>query len=124
MNTATKALVGAALTTAMTVGLTAATTASASAATGSGTVIKSGTSWPASGTGGLILRDRYGNNTGSGIGENQDFKFRWCGPKGSGLIFVTQLKRGNEGGGGWGSAYSGYVKKQYTQLPSMWSFCN
>jgi len=79
------------------------------------------TSFPASGTGGLILRDVNGRDTGSGIGESQDFGFNGCGPKGSGLIRVIQLKRG--GGGGWGSAYAGFVKKQYTQAPSMFP-CN
>lgn len=78
-------------------------------------------SWPASGTGGLILRDSNGNDTGSGIGEQQNFDFDSCGPKSSGLIKVVQVKRG--GGGGWGSSYEGFVKQKYTQLPSMFP-CN
>jgi hypothetical protein len=101
-----------------------ATTASAAPATKSLTAKEAGTSissFPASGTGGLILRDINGRDLGSGIGESQDFGFNGCGPKGSGLIRVVQLKR--NGGGGWGSLYSGFVKQRYTQLPSMFP-CN
>lgn len=76
-----------------------------------------GTSFPASGTGGLIIRDVHGNDLGSGIGEQQAFQFLECGPAGSGLVKVHQLTRG--GGGGWGNLYGGYVRHQYTQLPSM-----
>lgn len=76
-------------------------------------------SGPAPGTGGLILRDINGRDLGSGIGEMQDFVFESCGP--NGLIEVTQLRRG--GGGGWGSLYRGYVRKAYTQIPSMFP-CN
>lgn len=108
-----------AATTAATLTTFGMTSATASAATP--TVKSSISSWPALGTGGLILRDSNGNNLGSGIGENQDFSFTGCGPQGSGLIKVVQVKRG--GGGGWGSLYSGYVKKQYTQAPSLFP-CN
>lgn len=80
-------------------------------------------SWPGIGTGGLIIRDVNGNDLGSGIGEAQYFKFIACGPKNSGLIQVVQELRGNKGGGGWGSLYSGYVKQKYTQAPSMFP-CN
>lgn len=79
------------------------------------------TSGPAPGTGGLILRNSAGADLGSGIGENQNFKFVTCGPSGSGLIKVVQLKR--NGGGGWGNLYKGYVKQAYTQIPSMFP-CN
>lgn len=79
------------------------------------------TSWPAIGTGGLILREINGRDKGSGIGEEQTFGFNGCGPKGSGLIKVVQLTRGK--GGGWGSEYAGFVKQKYTQLPSMFP-CN
>lgn len=79
------------------------------------------TSWPAVGTGGLILRDENGNDLGSGIGEGQDFEFIECGPAGSGLIMVNQLTRGS--GGGWGSLYSGYVKAEWTMMPSQFDFC-
>lgn len=74
---------------------------------------------PAKGTGGLVLRDVNGRDTGSGIGQKQTFQFMSCGPKGSGLIYVMQLdRRGGWGvGGGWGDLYGGYVKKAYTAHP-------
>lgn len=80
------------------------------------------TSWPAQGTGGLILRDRHGNDLGSGIGEGQDFEFTACGDEGSGLVKVRQLTRGT--GGGWGSLYDGYVKIEWTSAPVLFSFCD
>ena len=80
------------------------------------------TSWPAVGTGGLILRDENGNDLGSGIGEGQDFEFIQCGPEGSGLVKVNQLTRGS--GGGWGDLYSGYVKAEWTMAPGQFNFCN
>lgn len=79
------------------------------------------TSWPAGGTGGLILRDERGNDLGSGIGEGQDFEFVECGPAGSGLIRVNQLTRGE--GGGWGPLYEGYVKIEWTMRPSQFGAC-
>lgn len=79
------------------------------------------TSWPAPGTGGLILRDEHGNDLGSGIGEQQDFRLIECGPENSGLIRVEQLTRG--GGGGWGTLYEGYVKVEWTMVPSMFDHC-
>lgn len=79
------------------------------------------TSWPATGTGGLNIRNSSGVYLGSGIGEGQTFKFVHCGPKGSGLIYVHQLTKGH--GGGWGSLYKGYVKQRWTQMPSMFD-CN
>lgn len=79
------------------------------------------TSGPAPRTGGLILRDAEGRDLGSGIGEGQQFKFTGCGPTGSGLIRVRQTTRGN--GGGWGTLYSGYVKKRWTMAPQMWNEC-
>lgn len=79
-------------------------------------------SFPAEGTGGLILRDINGRDLGSGIGEDQDFGFEACGPKGSGLIRVVQLKRGS--GGGWGSLYAGYVKAEFSQAPQLFEKCN
>jgi hypothetical protein len=80
------------------------------------------TSWPAVGTGGLILRDENGNDLGSGIGEGQDFEFIQCGPEGSGLVKVNQLTRGS--GGGWGDLYSGYVKAEWTMAPGQFDFCD
>lgn len=95
------------------------TSASAQPRTSSDSLI----TWPASGTGGLILRDKKGHDLGSGIGENQNFEFNECGPKGSGLIYVEQLKWGS--GGGWGDLYTGYVKIKYTKKPGMFnSLCN
>jgi hypothetical protein len=79
------------------------------------------TSWPAVGTGGLILRDEQGNDLGSGIGEGQTFEFLECGPPGSGLILVSQITRGE--GGGWGDLYSGYVKARWTMVPSQFDLC-
>lgn len=76
------------------------------------------TSWPASNTGGLILRDTDGNDLGSGIGEQQSFEFVNCGPDGSGLIRVRQITRGE--GGGWGHLYEGHVKADFTQRPDMY----
>lgn len=108
-------------TLATTITLIGVTTTAASADaknTGSTTAISS---WPAEGTGGLILRDINGRDLGSGIGEHQDFGFNGCGPEGSGLIRVIQLKRG--GGGGWGPLYSGYVKKRWTQAPQLFRQC-
>lgn len=118
MNKRTALAVTTAAATVATLGFTATT---ASAATNESNAKSIISSWPATGTGGLILRDSSGNDTGSGIGEKQDFEFSGCGPKGSGLIKVVQVKRG--GGGGWGSSYSGFVKQKYTQLPSMFP-CN
>lgn len=79
------------------------------------------TSWPASGTGGLNIRNEYGAYLGSGIGESQTFEFIKCGPSGSGLIYVKQLTRGE--GGGWGALYKGYVNQRWTQIPGMFP-CN
>lgn len=101
-----------------------ATSASAAPVSQSITAKEAGTiisSFPASGTGGLILRDINGRDLGSGIGENQHFGFNGCGPEGSGLIKVIQTKRGT--GGGWGNLYAGFVKQKYTQAPSMFP-CN
>lgn len=80
------------------------------------------TSWPAPGTGGLILRDKHGNDLGSGIGEGQDFEFTMCGEKGSGLVKIRQLTRGT--GGGWGNLYEGYVKIRWTSAPVMFTMCD
>lgn len=79
------------------------------------------TSHPAQGTGGLILRDEHGNDLGSGIGEGQQFRFAECGPDGSGLIYVNQTVQGR--GGGWGTLYEGYVKAEWTSIPSHFDFC-
>lgn len=79
-------------------------------------------SWPAVGTGGLILRDKYGNDLGSGIGEKQDFAFLSCGGDGSGLVKVRQLTRGT--GGGWGDLYEGYVKTKWTMAPVLFTDCD
>jgi len=68
---------------------------------------------PKPGTGGLILRDDEGNDTGSGIGEDQIFDILECGPKGSGLVLVNQTTRGH--GGGWGTQYGGMVKWKYVE---------
>lgn len=80
---------------------------------------------PAKGTGGLVIRDENGVNTGSGIGEGQSFIFIKCGPKGSGLIDVFQLDSADDEGitGGWGTLYTGFVKKKFTQNPSAYP-CN
>lgn len=76
------------------------------------------TSSPAAGTGGLIFRDQNGNDLGSGLGERDQFE--WHGDKrvvdGTVLIFVKQM---TTGGGGWGSLYSGWVKAEFTQAPSI-----
>lgn len=122
MNRSTTIIATLATSTVLLVG--GATSASATPNIQSITAKQAGTaisSFPASGTGGLIIRDANGTDLGSGIGENQDFGFNGCGPKGSGLIKVVQLKRGT--GGGWGKLYAGYVKQKYTQLPSMFP-CN
>ena len=71
---------------------------------------------PKKGTGGLIIRDDEGVDTGSGIGENQLFDILECGPKGSGLVLVVQTTRGH--GGGWGMDYAGYVKWKYVDTNS------
>lgn len=69
---------------------------------------------PKSGTGGLILRDSRGNNTGSGIGEGTRFEFAGSCAVANGvrLVKVHQL-----GHGGWGSSYTGYVRRVYANLP-------
>lgn len=77
---------------------------------------------PAAGTGGLIFRDGSGapaidsDGNQSGIGERD--RFDWSGEKrvvgGTVLIFVKQT---TQGGGGWGSLYSGWVKAEFTQAP-------
>lgn len=112
MNRTTAIVTTLATTTAL-VGLTA-TTATATPNAPHTTV----TSWPASGTGGLILRDIKGKDLGSGIGERQSFEFVNCGPKNSGLIRVRQITRGE--GGGWGDLYEGHVRAKFTQSPAMY----
>lgn len=112
MNRTTKAAITSAATLALIGG-----TATAATATAPSAVQSTITSWPASGTGGLILRDIKGKDLGSGIGEKQSFEFVNCGPTGSGLIRVRQLTRGE--GGGWGDLYEGHVRAKFTQLPDM-----
>ena len=68
---------------------------------------------PQRGTGGLIIRDEDGRDTGSGIGEGQVFDILECGPKGSGLVLVNQDTSVH--GGGWGTLYTGYVKWKYVE---------
>ncbi|AEM88872.1 hypothetical protein [Streptomyces violaceusniger] len=66
------------------------------------------------GTGGLILRDRAGNPTASGIGEGTRFKieatcFRADGVE---LLKVVQTEPG-----GWGKLYEGYVRRAFANVP-------
>jgi uncharacterized membrane protein len=66
------------------------------------------------GTGGLILRERDGSPTTSGIAEGTRFTisttcFRAYGME---LIKVHQV-----GPGGWGSKYDGYVLRQFANVP-------
>jgi hypothetical protein len=69
---------------------------------------------PKRGTGGLILRDSRGNNTGSGIGEGTRFQFLGSCVRANGvsLIKVHQI-----GHGGWGPSYTGYVRRAFANLP-------
>lgn len=76
--------------------------------------LKPGQGRPQPGTGGLILRDDEGRDTGSGIGERQIFDILECGPRGSGLVLVNQDTSIH--GGGWGTQYTGYVKWKYVQV--------
>ena len=69
---------------------------------------------PEKGTGGLVIRDEEGRDTGSGIGEKQVFDMLECGPEGSGLVLVVQDTSVH--GGGWGTQYTGYVKWKYVSF--------
>ncbi|MFI1169197.1 hypothetical protein ACH4UM_37960 [Streptomyces sp. NPDC020801] len=69
---------------------------------------------PQAGTGGLILRTGSGAPTDSGIGEGTRFEFlgQCVRVNGVDLIKVHQVEPG-----GWGSSYSGFVRRQYANLP-------
>ncbi|MEU3902039.1 hypothetical protein [Streptomyces sp. NPDC045251] len=111
-----KRLITAAATTAALAALTTvgiATTASASAPA----AYSAGTTYYGSakaGTGGLILRDKWGNPTASGISEGTRFTIATTcvRTRGVDLIKVHQIEPG-----GWGSSYTGYVKRQYANVP-------
>lgn len=73
---------------------------------------------PAPGTGGLIFRDKNGNDLGSGMGEGDTFQYlnqKTTTADGTKLIYVEQITKGN---GGWGSLYKGWVRQQYIGIPS------
>ncbi|MEW1616498.1 hypothetical protein [Streptomyces sp. NPDC088744] len=95
---------------------TIGTTATASAAEKSSVSYSDTTYYgtPKSGTGGLILRDSRGNATSSGIGEGTRFQFlgTCARANGVGLVKVRQIERG-----GWGSSYTGYVRRAFANLP-------
>jgi hypothetical protein len=66
------------------------------------------------GTGGLILRTKYGTATNSGIGEGTRFQFlgQCVRANGVDLIKVHQTEAG-----GWGPSYTGYVRRQFANVP-------
>jgi hypothetical protein len=73
---------------------------------------------PAPGTGGLIFRDKNGNDLGSGMGEGDTFQYlnqKTTTADGTKLIYVEQITKGN---GGWGNLYKGWVRQQYIGVPS------
>ena len=67
---------------------------------------------PAPGTGGLIFRDRNGNDLGSGMGENDRFPLPGNASTVDGVKYI-EVEQTTRGHGGWGSLYRGYVKAQF-----------
>lgn len=66
------------------------------------------------GTGGLIFRDAWGNPTASGIAEGTRFTISGTCVRAQGveLLKVHQIEPG-----GWGSSYTGYVRRAYANVP-------
>ncbi|MGW2748458.1 hypothetical protein [Streptomyces sp. NPDC001450] len=69
---------------------------------------------PKTGTGGLILRTKYGTPTNSGIGEGTRFQFlgQCVHANGIDLIKIRQTEPG-----GWGPSYTGYIRRQFANVP-------
>lgn len=72
---------------------------------------------PAPGTGGLIFRDKNGNDLGSGMGESDRFTLTGSASTIDGIKYI-EVEQTTRGHGGWGSLYRGYVKAQYAIIGS------
>lgn len=71
---------------------------------------------------GVDFRDEHGHRTGSGL-SNQD-QFRYLDQKKDGLNgdgTLIKVRQTTKGKGGWGELYEGWIPVKYTQLPKMFT---